>query len=64
MLERHHEGNWTSNPVRLLMARRRAHRREVAHRDSKSLRPTAVSVSAERRGAAEVALYENLAAPL
>jgi len=53
VLERRHEGHWTFNPVRFLMARRRAHQREVARRDSKSFRPTAASVSAERRGATE-----------
>jgi hypothetical protein len=55
VLERRREGHWTSNPLRLLTARRRAHRR-VARRDSKSLRPTAASVSAERRGATKSAL--------
>jgi hypothetical protein len=57
VLERRREGHWTSNPVRLLMARRRAHQREVDRRDSMSFRPTAASVSAERRGAAEMLLY-------
>jgi hypothetical protein len=35
------------------MGRRRAHRRKVARRDSKSCRPTEASVSAARRGATE-----------
>jgi hypothetical protein len=62
VLKRRREGHWTSNPVRLLTARRRAHRR-VARRDSKSFTPTAVSVLAERRGAAEMPPYGSLAAP-
>ena len=56
VFERRREGHWTSNPVRLLMARRRAHQREVARRGSNSFRPTLASVSAERRGAAEMPL--------
>jgi hypothetical protein len=42
-------GRRLSNPVRLLTARRRAHRRKVARRDSKSLRPCGVGVGRTAR---------------